>query len=338
MCDTAVVVTPSGVLFAKSSDRDPNEAQHLEWRPRALHAPGDRVRCTWISIPEARETHAILISKPFWMWGAEIGTNEHGVTIGNEAVFTRERVPETGLTGMDLLRLALERAASAKEAVETILELIEAHGQGGRCGHEVAGFRYFSSFIVADRRGAFVLETSRRKCEVRAVEGARSISNGLTLMDDRRDPIRTFVAEAAGRRTRTERAVSCARNVGDLMTMLRDHGHERGPRYRFANGAMSAPCMHAGGVLAAGQTVASWVAKLGPQEVSHWVTATAAPCTSIFKPVGVAEPLDVGPLPTDRDDGRSLFWRHERLHRAAMRDPERLLPLFAGERDSLEKQ
>jgi hypothetical protein len=157
-------------------------------------------------------------------------------------------------------------------------------------------------------------------------------------MPDRRDPVRTFFAEARARRARTEGSVACARGASDLMTMLRDHGHARGPRYRLVNGAMNAPCMHAGGLLASSQSVASWVADLREGSVSHWVTATAAPCTSLFKPVRVDEPLDLGELPTDRRDERALFWRHERLHRAAMKDPERLLPLFARDRDALEKQ
>jgi secernin len=340
MCDTMVRVEPGRVLFAKNSDRDPNEAQALTWRPGAVHPPGARVRCTYLTIRQAARTHAVLLSRPFWMWGAEMGANEHGVTIGNEAVFTTQPDEPAGLTGMDLVRLGLERGSTAHEAVDVIVSLLDEHGQGGGCGHEDRSFTYHNSFLVADGRTAIVLETAGRRWAVEEVTtGARSISNGLTIpgfADRHADRLRTRVSACATRRELTEGRASRAEGPGDLMAALRDHG-PGGLRYSPVNGAMAAPCMHAGGLLAASQTTASWVAELTPAGTRHWVTATAAPCTSLFKPVRVHEPLDLGPEPTDVFDAATPWWRHERLHRLVLRDPARLLPPLAAERDGIER-
>jgi len=340
MCDTMVIVGSDRVLFAKNSDRDPNEAQVLTWQPRQEHRAGGRCRATWIEIDQVGETHAVLLSRPFWMWGAEIGANEHGVVIGNEAVFTKEPYATIGLTGMDLLRLGLERAATAAGAVTVITDLLEQHGQGGGCGHEHREFTYHNSFIVADGHEAFVLETAGRHWATERVTGARSISNGLTIdgfADRHADRVRTHFSRCRTRRAITEAAAGTAAGVGDLMSVLRDHGTGGwAPHYSPVTGAMGAPCVHPGGFAAASQTTASWVAQLTPASAAHWVTATAAPCTGLFKPVSVTEPLDLGPEPVDRFDDRCLWWRHEALHRRAMTDPARLVPRFAAERDAVE--
>jgi len=341
VCDTIVVVEPDRVLFAKNSDRDPNEAQLLDWQPRQTHEAGSRLRCTWIEIDQVAETNAVLLSRPFWMWGAEIGANEHGVVIGNEAVFTDQPYAAIGLTGMDLLRLALERATTAATAVDVITDLLEQHGQGGGCGHEKRSFTYHNSFIVADPHAAFVLETAGSLWAVEQVTaGARSISNGLTIAGfaDHADRLHTHFSHCRTRQAITQAAATRATTVADLMTVLRDHGTGGPvPAYSPLTGAMAAPCMHAGGLAAASQSTASWVAELRADGThQHWATATAAPCTSVFKPVRVTEPLDLGPEPTDRFDARTLWWRHELLHRRVMADPARLLPLYAGARDELE--
>jgi hypothetical protein len=344
MCDTMVSLTDDGVLFAKNSDRDPNEAQVLRWYAAADHPPGSTVACTWSEIDQVPHTHAVLLSQPWWMWGAEIGANEHGVVIGNEAVFTR-RTGDRGdgaLLGMDLLRLALERATNAEQAVATIVELLEEHGQGGSCSHEHPRFTYDNSYLVADRERAIVLETAGRGWATEHVRGGgRSISNGLTIPDFAKahaDPVRGRVAACARRRGRTQVAAEQATGPGELMAALRDHGTSGSPHWSPVNGALSAPCAHSGGLLTATQTTASWVADLRA-EARHWVTATAAPCTSLFKPVRVEQPLDLDPAepPTNRVDLDYRWWRHERLHRLALRDHAASLACFGPERDAVER-
>jgi hypothetical protein len=340
MCDTLVAVRPGRVLFAKNSDRDPNEAQFLDWQPRRDHPAGAGLRCTWITIDQVPTTHAVLLSRPFWVWGAEMGTNEHGVVIGNEAVFTDQPYASAGLLGMDLVRLGLERATTAAGAVDVIVDLLDRHGQGGRCSLVDPGFTYHNSFIVADPTGAYVVETAGTLSAVEQVtSGVRSISNGLTIpgFADHGDRLRTWYAQARKRRAATE---ACpADSVGDMMAVLRAHG-ARGPNPRFAPlmGAKGAPCMHAGGgIRAASQTTGSWVAELSADgDHHHWATGTATPCTGVFVPVAVDDPLDLGPEPTDRFDPATRWWRHELLHRAVLSDPERLLATYAPDRDGLE--
>ena len=112
MCDTFVALpsttTDGSIIFGKNSDREPNEAQALEYYPAQIYPNGDTLQCTYMEIPQAKKTHAMMLSRPFWMWGAEMGANEKGVVIGNEAVWTKMSLARKGgLTGMDLLRLAL---------------------------------------------------------------------------------------------------------------------------------------------------------------------------------------------------------------------------------------
>ena len=106
MCDTFVALPPAtadgSVIFAKNSDRPAGEGQSIRSYPAARPAPGSRLACTYIDIPEAAETHAVLLSQIDWMWGSEMGANAAGVVIGNEAVWTRAPMGPPALLGMDL--------------------------------------------------------------------------------------------------------------------------------------------------------------------------------------------------------------------------------------------
>jgi len=341
VCDTFVNVTADGVLFAKNSDRDANESQILEWLPGQQHDTTQALRCTWIEIPQVDVTNAVTLSRPWWMWGAEMGANEHGVVIGNEAVFTTEVQGEPALLGMDLLRLALERSMTAAGAVEVMVQLLESHGQGGPCSHERPGFTYHNSFLVADRESAIVLETAGQKWATEEVRsGVRAISNGLTIpgfAEQYSRRLRSTIAGCRIRRARTEASASRAYGPAAMMTALRDHGERREPRWSIINGTLHAPCVHAAGLVASSQTTASMVADLRTTPLV-WATGTSAPCTSIFKPVRVDQPVALGPEPTNRFESASLWWRHERLHRSMLRDYFGLVEPWRESCDALEAQ
>jgi secernin len=310
MCDTFVALAATtasgGVVFAKNSDREPNEAHEVVHVAAAEHRPGDEVRCTYLTVPQVPRTHAVLLGKPYWIWGAEMGANEHGVVIGNEAVFTR--VPheeEPGLIGMDLLRLGLERADSAAGAVDVVTGLLERYGQAGNCGHEHR-MRYHNGFLVADRREAWVLETAGREWVARHVEGAASISNAITTGTDfdrastglveqavaagwadgpggfdvgavYSDRLYTRFSEARARQCRTSDALAAGAgrmDVARAWAVLGDHGDRAdghpgwSPSDHALGGLLGQTvCAHAGfGPVRVSQTTGSWISDLGPAD------------------------------------------------------------------------
>jgi hypothetical protein len=87
--------------------------------------------------------------------------------------------------------------------------------------------------------------------------------------------------------------------------------------------------------MASSQTTASWVSDLRHGN-RHWATATSAPCTSLFKPVAVDSPLDLGPMATNVFDPSCLWWRHELLHRTTVSAHSTLMPRYRYARDRAE--
>ena len=297
VCDCLVALpgaTGAGFsLFAKNSDRPPTEPQDVAWYPPRRDR--DPLRVTHIEIePFAGETFGCVLSRPRWCWGAEHGVNEAGVAIGNEAIYTTldPRSSPPALIGMDLVRLGLERAASASEAVDVITALLEGYGQGGT-GHDPAivgkDRPYWSSFLVADPRDAWVVETSGRTWAAERVERSAAISNRTTIdgFDAAHRHPRQPVAELVDPRLAASRAVLAAEPVttGALQRHLRSHDscHDAG----------WSVCMHVPGVEA---TTASMVAELpGDGRPPRAWLLLGAPCRSVYVPVTVGEPFVAPP-------------------------------------------
>lgn len=359
MCDTFVglpeATTDGSVILGKNSDREPNEAHELLLVPATDHA-GTGLRATYLEIPQVSHTHAVILAKPYWIWGAEMGVNEHGVAIGNEAVFTKaKREKQPGLLGMDLLRLGLERAVTAEEAVTVITDLLVEYGQGGQAGH-THKLVYDNSFIVSDRTQAWVLETVGRDWAAQRVQGSASISNGLTLgrverasaglrgldVTDRSDFIYTRFSDSAARQCRTADSLAASRGAIDVaaaMRLLRDHG-EVGPDFTPARRLSGQTvCAHAGfGPIRVAQSTGSMVSHVTTNDITVWLTGTSGVCTSVFKPVWFEGGLPELPRPGKRYDPATMWWRHELLHRETLANYPERQPAYAKLRDDLEAQ
>lgn len=370
MCDTMVALSSAtadgSVLFAKNSDRDPNEVHELVFIPAAMHQE-QRVKCTYIEIPQVERTHAIFLCKPLWIWGAEMGANEHGVVIGNEALFSK--VPpgkEPGLIGMDFLRLALERAVSAEEAAQVIINLLETYGQSGNCGYEKPMY-YHNSYLIADHQEALILETIGKEWALKKVDQVGSISNRISIQQDfdrssenlvpqavergwcrsadefdfqkhYSDTLYTYFSDAQRRECETTGALRQAAGTiteENMFALLRHH-RDGFPSSRALTSADV--CMHAGaGPIRTSQSTGSLVARITEDGLTLWATGTSAPCTSLFKPLWFASGLPGKTVPATAEfNPDHLWWRHELLHRNVIMDPATCLPLITDEQQQAE--
>ncbi|NLC25505.1 MAG: peptidase U34 [Fastidiosipila sp.] len=360
MCDTMIALGDSTldgrVIFAKNSDRAPNERLLTERISRKQHAPGSKVSCTYITIPQVSETYEVLLFRPHWMWGAEMGCNEYGLVIGNEAVFTREKAGRDSLIGMDLLRLALERNRNADEALNCIIRLLKTHGQGGNCGYD-KNFRYDNSFLIADRCSAWILETAGQYWAAKKVRDVYAISNRLTIGRDydRAHPdlvhhaldkgwcrseddfhfARCYTNQLVTRFSGAAKREHCSQTtleqckdkitVETMMDILRCHtaNFEEKP---YQVSSVSSVCMHAGGLFG-DQTTGSLIAKLALPAAEQkatadrdicWITGGSAPCLGLFKPWWMIAQYQLSFSESETKAATRYWERQEAVYRAVL--------------------
>ncbi|MGY6743047.1 MAG: C69 family dipeptidase [Cecembia sp.] len=352
MCDTLIALpsftAQNNLIFAKNSDREPNEAQALVHIPRKQHT-ASTLQCTYIEVPQVQESYEVMLSKPFQMWGAEMGINEYGVVIGNEAVFTRAKIKKnnSGLTGMDLLRIALERSKTAREAIFQITALLEKFGQNACGGYQNKDFFYHNSFIISDTDQAYILETAGKSWALKKIKAAGSISNGLQIGSDYdeihlaeekldfpfnlfpkpqpfsfREHFSDFLYTKVGSAKKRQ---SCSygllqKDKGGLtvekaMAILKTH-EAPDPDFNPKNASTASLCMHATGLTNPSTTTGSMVAEIRKNKPSTvWLTGTSMPCISVFVPFFLGtKTLNEFAQPGASPDS-SLWWQAELLHR-----------------------
>ena len=302
MCDTFVALpdaTINGdVIFGKNSDRPSGEIQDVVVIPAQTHPIGATLECTYITIPQVEKTLAVILSVPKWMWGAEMGANECGVVIGNEAVWTKEPLRNSGLLGMDLVRLGLERGKTALDALKVIVELLEKYGQGGNCAEHFS-MNYHNSFLIVDRTVAWVLETAGLYWVAeRVTSGTRSISNNLSIRNAGTMRHREVIQYAIDKQwCKSEEDFDFARDFSDGEVSDVPSPNSREGRVRqlcqFNRGKFSVEtaksilrdhegniCMHGDFVSAASQ-----ISSLSEAGDFHWFVERPNPCQHEYKQI-----------------------------------------------------
>ena len=264
---------------------------------------------------------------------------------------------------MDMLRLALERADSAKKAIEIIGGLLETYGTGGDPTVRIAPFN--SNYIIADANEAYKFESHQRSWAAKKLEKTGYISNCYSIQEDfdlisdgaiseavakgwihekqKFNPAKAWTiddcvfAESEGfvRYARLNKLMNNREplTVKKMMNNLRDHydGAELGQTI-FSPAAAKIPCIcsHPGGVsgCASAASVVTVLRKDVPRELkyTYW-GSMAPPCCSIFRPFYNIDwlPEDLGKADSEYN-ATDQWWRFIELERYISLNYEKFAP------------
>lgn len=347
-CDTMVVCAPyteyGQNVLAKNSDRPTGEPQPLCFYAGREYPDDAVLQTTHLVIPQAKKTYSVIGSRPYWIWGFEMGYNEKGLVIGNEAEGSRLAPdPEPGLLGMDLLRLGLERAATAREAIDVITSLLAQYGQKARASM-LTDRVYENTFILSDPEECFVLETAGREWVAKRITEMAGISNCYSIgkeMDMASENVEKIAREHrwlapdepfdfakayTGRQVGQPAGVQRYRrlnkllvqkerhNFDSLASILRDHYDDEliAPRFGATNGTFRTVCMHMCD-FGTSETSASLLTRYDQELGIIARYAPAQPCLSAYIPVYMTDLPQRMQTADKKFDQSTLWWQAKRL-------------------------
>jgi dipeptidase len=170
-------------LFGLNSHRPPQEQQRLVIQAGGQHAPGEMIQAQHVRLPQIRQTWTTLGCQPENCWGYLYGINEHQVAVGFSHWGSRLSSGRIGLLGTDLVRVTLERASTAMQAVDLLTDLIRRQGQSRFAGYPSAT-EEDHIFLVADGREAFVIEAADTYWALQEIRSVRAVSDVSVIRQD----------------------------------------------------------------------------------------------------------------------------------------------------------
>ena len=374
-CTTILVgrkATADGsVIIAHAEDMGKTDSGKLWHQDAAEYEKSDSIYLPYETIPGVSRTYS------YWAHGnsdkvAEryngsilAGMNQFGVSFGCNTVYTRdELIPEgeKGLQRYSIRRLIMERARTAREAVEMVGQLIDTYGQSG----------IVVAYLIADAEEAWVVETTPRHWVAKRVpdDGFHVQANQYTI-EKEWDIASSDLVEYAesqgwydnnsgefsfrhiyGDPQRIDRPYDTVRelrateileskkgsiSVKDLKTIMRSH-YEGTSDYHYPphdTDVIRPICVS--------NTQAAKVWHLRPDlpvetGAIMWYSIST-PCTSIFVPVFSGservpeEYLNAGEV----FDSSSAWWTFDALQKAVDKDYDGLFPYFEIYRNARER-
>lgn len=348
-CDT-IAISATGTeyeqnMLAKNSDRPTGESQSLKFFPARKSTPGTKLKMTDLEIDEVAQTYATVGSQPYWTWGFEMGYNECGLIIGNEAQGSKNaKESDTGILGLDLLRLGLERAATARDAIGVITDLLKKYGQNANAS-QLIDRRYENAYLLVDKNEIWLLETAGREWAAKRIEDRVGISNCYIIGEDfdlssekaeglarskrwlapdepfnfakayTMPAVRQTLSVPRMRRLNKLLSKKTKHGVASVKEILRDHfsGEITEERFGASSGTFFSICMHMR-EWGESETTASLISRIDDKlgVVSRW--SPAQPCMSVYLPVYFTGYIPKCLSVCDKVySDESLWWRFKRL-------------------------
>lgn len=297
--DKTIIYGRNGLRQA--SENAASEVNEIHFYP-ASEASGP-VKCDSAEV-EGAASFSVIMAKPAGLWGAETGSNEKGLCIG--LTFSEGHPVEGKLNATDLVRLGLERAASAVEAIDVLTTLSAKYGPEGESKDSAK-----ASFIVCDTTEIWLLDIVGSFWAAQKVtSNCLALKSGLSVasqIDRSSDELRSklknaniwdgagelnfsavFGTESARIWPGSEPAVEGSFGLIQMFESLRSAGPDQ-------NGLSSHVSLLSSGGLSC-----------------HWFTATPNPVESVFKPFVFSSGAKISPL-TKVQEGESQTLLHK-LH------------------------
>ena len=223
----------------------------------------------------------------------------------------------------------MERGKTARAALDAITNLLEEFGQGGGCAADDPSWTYHNSFLIADAKEAWVLETAGKWwIAEKVVDDVRNISNGLSIRTKYDLTAEGLVDYAinkgywsASKPFDFAKAFAWG-HISDEPSPFSREGQGR-TLLKMTKGKISPKTMmqilldHDAGICMHGgfRSTASMVSHIEAKREStiHWFTGTPNPCQSFFKPLVMSQPLQIPKqfTATLERNPQTLWWAHE---------------------------